>query len=81
MSAQPIGLPGPEEIPEPLFRVVGGNPTDEELAALTAVVVGLTGPAPEAAPDRHRAARAWTRRRQLRLLPAPGPGAWRRSYR
>jgi len=73
---------------EPLFQVLAGNPTDEELAVLTAVVVSLAagsgqdGPAgAHAAADPASTRRAWTRRRQLSLRPAPGPGSWRRSYR
>ncbi len=62
--------------PDPLFRVVRGAPTAEELAALVGAVLSLA-PAPVAAPgvpSRWRAA----------ALPAgrglhPGPGAWRGS--
>jgi hypothetical protein len=61
----------------PLFNVVSGNPSAEELAALTAVVLGLSTPGP--APESKQRTRSWIRRRQLRLQPAPGPGAWRRS--
>ncbi|MBD8043042.1 acyl-CoA carboxylase subunit epsilon [Arthrobacter sp. Sa2BUA2] len=70
---------------EPLFQVLAGNPTDEELAVLAAVVVGLSagsgGSDAHAASDPASTRRAWTRRRQLALRPAPGPGSWRRSYR
>jgi hypothetical protein len=66
------------EVPEtPLLSVVKGNPTPEELAALTAVVASLSAPAapaPEKPSVRH-----WVRRQRLRLDPTPGPGAWRRS--
>lgn len=61
-----------------LFSVVKGSPTPEELAALSAVVVAALGsarPAATSAPS----VRHWVRRQQLRLEPAPGPGAWRRS--
>ncbi len=62
-----------------VLSVVSGRPTDEELAALTAVVVTLQG-AGEAddAPDHGR---SWVRRALLRLGPTPGPGSWRRSVR
>jgi len=80
--------PQAEASAEPLFQVLAGNPTDEELAVLAAVVVGLAagsepdGPAgAHAASDPATTRRAWTRRRQLSLRPAPGPGSWRRSYR
>ncbi|MCQ1996206.1 acyl-CoA carboxylase subunit epsilon [Arthrobacter sp. zg-Y1171] len=70
----------PEPASEPLFSVVSGSPTDEELAALTAVVAGLGAQAAPLSPARP-AHRAWARRRNLRLDPKPGPGSWRRSYR
>lgn len=63
----------------PLLRVVSGNPSAEELAALTAVVsaAGSGGEAPTE-PRRGRwndpAAQA---RRPLR----PGPGAWQAALR
>ncbi|MEW1805204.1 acyl-CoA carboxylase subunit epsilon [Pseudarthrobacter sp. NPDC080039] len=61
----------------PLLSVVKGQPTAEELAALTAVVLSLGGES--AVPARTPAVRHWVRRQQLRLAPAPGPGAWKRS--
>jgi hypothetical protein len=61
----------------PLFSVVKGNPTPEELAALTAVVLSL-GPG-ETAGAGKPSVRHWVRRQQLRLAPTPGPGAWKRS--
>ncbi|TKV27846.1 acyl-CoA carboxylase subunit epsilon [Arthrobacter sp. NamB2] len=62
-----------------VLSVVSGNPTEEELAALTAVVAALqgTGEADEAPTH----ARSWVRRVMLRLGPTPGPGSWRRSVR
>jgi len=70
---------GNDERPEarPFLRVVRGDPTPEELAALVAVLMVRTGEA-EAAPARTRS--AWSdRSRQLRGSLSPGPGAWRRS--
>ncbi|MPY11705.1 acyl-CoA carboxylase subunit epsilon [Arthrobacter bussei] len=63
----------------PVLSVVSGAPTDEELAALTAVVLALrdAGEA-EDVPDHGR---SWLRRALLRLGPTPGPGSWRRSVR
>ena len=61
----------------PLLSVVKGQPTAEELAALTAVVLSL-GSADAVAAGKPTA-RDWVRRQQLRLAPTPGPGAWRRS--
>lgn len=71
-----IGAVPAEEAPA-LFRVVAGNPTPEELAALAVVVLGLQANDVGApAPVPHR---TWVRRNQLRLGPQPGPGSWRRS--
>ncbi|WP_427135641.1 acyl-CoA carboxylase subunit epsilon [Pseudarthrobacter sp. S9] len=73
---EPVETPVVE--PEnPLLSVVKGEPTPEELAALTAVVLSL-GSAEPAAPERP-GVRHWVRRQQLRLAPKPGPDAWRRS--
>lgn len=61
----------------PALRVVRGDPSDEEIAALTAVLAGLAGngePA-EALPRSRWASREAALRRPLR----PGPGAWRAS--
>ncbi|WP_235472033.1 MULTISPECIES: acyl-CoA carboxylase subunit epsilon [unclassified Arthrobacter] len=86
---EPDGTPAFQAPPEPLLQVLSGNPTEEELAALTAVVIGLGAGSPDSVqasgsasgldPARNR--RAWTRRRALSLQPMPGPGSWRRSYR
>jgi hypothetical protein len=60
---------------QPLLRVVRGEPTAAELAALVAVLTARSGARPEAAPRS-----AWTDRALLvRRCPAPGPGAWRTS--
>jgi hypothetical protein len=61
----------------PLISVVKGQPSAEELAALTAVVLSLGGS--ETAGTQKPTARHWVRRQQLRLAPTPGPGAWKRS--
>ena len=72
---EPAETRGPAEAP--LLAVVKGQPSAEELAALTAVVLSLGGaePAPASTPS----VRHWVRRQQLRLAPTPGPGAWKRS--
>ena len=61
-------------------RVVRGAPTEEELAALLALVASAGGDAapPAAAPLEGR----WNDpRRRLRRPPRPGPGSWRSSLR
>ena len=67
----------PAEESAPLFRVVAGNPTPEELEALAVVVLGLQ--ANDGGAHKPAAHRTWIRRDQLRLGPRPGPGSWRRS--
>jgi Acyl-CoA carboxylase epsilon subunit len=73
-AQSPVGDPPVET---PLLTIAKGNPTAEELAAVTAVVLALqSGTEPE---PKRPATRAWARRAQLNLAPKPGPGAWRRS--
>jgi hypothetical protein len=71
---------GPEATPQeqPLLAVVKGEPTAEELAALTAAVVLSLGSGESAAPEKP-GVRHWLRRQQLQLAPQPGPGSWKRS--
>jgi hypothetical protein len=72
---------GQETTPEErraLFRVVRGEPTDAEVAALTVVlaaVASVGGPPPPATRDRWSDPAA-----ALRTPLAGGPGAWRTSY-
>ncbi len=63
-----------------LLRVVHGEPTDAELAALAAVLAaaaagGGGGDVPARGPDRWSDPAA-----RLRTPLAPGPGAWQRTY-
>lgn len=66
-----------QETPRPVLRIVRGEPTAEELAALVAVLAARSGepaPAPKPIPS------AWTdRSRLVRKHLHPGPGAWRAS--
>jgi hypothetical protein len=64
---------------EPVFSVVKGSPTDEELAALVAVLT-LVGrePAPEPATRPSGWSAYW---RSVRAPITPGPNAWRMSGR
>lgn len=66
-----------DEAPDVFLSVVKGQPSAEELAALTAVVLSLGGQ--ETAEVRKPTVRHWVRRQQLRLAPTPGPEAWKRS--
>ncbi|MGO2541383.1 acyl-CoA carboxylase subunit epsilon [Specibacter sp. AOP5-B1-6] len=74
----PIDSQSPAAEPQAsLLNVTRGNPSAEELAAVTAVVLALqSGAGGESiqAPSRH-----WARRSQLNLPPKPGAGSWRRS--
>jgi acyl-CoA carboxylase epsilon subunit len=67
----------------PLFRVVRGNPTAEETAALVAVlaVARAARQAARAASRRAGSSRSgWSDRTRLTQQPLPhGPGAWRSS--
>ena len=78
MSDEPQGddtRPEPEQ--RPILRVVKGDPTPEELAALVAVVAvigsGGTDPAPRRTPE-------WSaHHRKVRTSFPHGPGGWRSS--
>jgi len=63
----------------PLLRVVRGDATPEEIAALVAVLVTRAAEGETSCPARS-ANNAWSdRSRLLRRQLSPGPGAWRRS--
>lgn len=77
-AVEPGDGSGETSAPEqPLFAVVKGEPTPEELAALAAVVLSV-GSGEASAPEKP-SARHWIRRQQLQLAPRPGPGSWKRS--
>ncbi|MFU8852119.1 acyl-CoA carboxylase subunit epsilon [Micromonospora sp. SL1-18] len=62
---------------EPLFRIVRGVPTAEELAALVGAIVARVRPAAAPAPA---AASQWARSaRPAGAALVAGPGAWRAS--
>ena len=64
---------------QPLLRVVRGDATPEEIAALVAVLLARSADAEAPGPARS-VSDAWSdRSRQLRPPLFPGPGAWRRS--
>ncbi|HEX2418329.1 MAG TPA: acyl-CoA carboxylase subunit epsilon [Micromonosporaceae bacterium] len=68
-----------ERSDHPRLRVVRGDPTPEELAALTVVLaVTMSQPADPVPPPRS----LWRDRGRLMRQPThPGPGAWRASAR
>ena len=67
---------GSDEPQAPFLRVVRGDATPEELAAVVAVLASVSG-SPE--PQR-RPAPAWSAHdRKVRVTPPNGPGGWRSS--
>ena len=81
MSGAGVGVPDAPDAPRegPAFlRLVRGNPTDEELAALVAVVAALSGSGPVESADAPRS--EWAApARKVRATHRHGPGAWRAS--
>ena len=63
---------------EPVLRVIRGDATPEEIAALLAVLMSRTAASEPEAPSPVRS--AWSDRSRLVRRPLhPGPGGWRRS--
>ena len=60
----------------PLLRVVEGDATPEEIAALVAVFASLGG---SAAPAPRRTPEWQAHHRKVRATHLPGPGGWRSS--
>ncbi len=74
-----VSEPEPVEQAPPLLRVVTGDPTPEELAALVAVVSAMAAGA-AAAGEKQAPRPEWSaRHRGLRPPHRHGPGAWRAS--
>ncbi|HEU0130785.1 MAG TPA: acyl-CoA carboxylase epsilon subunit [Mycobacteriales bacterium] len=71
------GAAGTPPAGEPLLRIVRGDASPEEVAALVAVLAARGGGAPEP----QRPADGWSCPRPRAPLPAPGPGAWRAAAR
>jgi hypothetical protein len=68
-----------EDQPGPLLRVVKGEPTPAELAALTVVLAALSQRRPRRRPT---PVGAWASRADAVRTPVqPGPGGWRASGR
>ena len=60
----------------PVLRIVKGEPTDDEIAAVVTVVATVAARSAAAAPPRSQ----WRNRtRNIRPAIGPGPGAWRAS--
>jgi len=70
----------PEQVSPPAFSVVRGNPTDEELAAVWAVLASRPAAGPTE-PQRAEASGWSAYWRAVRAPLAPGPSAWRASAR
>lgn len=79
-ATEPMAEPASVEQELPLLSVVSGNPTDEELAALTAVVSALTSASQK---QDNSALALWQRQlnrgQRLGERLRPGPGSWRRA--
>jgi acyl-CoA carboxylase epsilon subunit len=74
---EPVSDERAAEPRRPLLRVVRGEPTPAELAALIAVVAAKAGGGEPAAPQH---VSAWTERSRLARRPiGHGPGQWRAS--
>jgi hypothetical protein len=68
------------ETPPPLLRIVKGDPTPEEMAALVSVVSAMS--AAGAATGQQRPKPEWgAHHRKVRTAHRHGPGAWRASAR
>jgi hypothetical protein len=67
----------------PLLRIVKGDPTPDEVAALVAVVSAMADAAAEqASKEKQRPRPEWSARHRLLRKPhRHGPGAWRASAR
>jgi acyl-CoA carboxylase epsilon subunit len=63
----------------PILRVVRGNATPEEIAALVAVLLARSADAEAPGPARSVSGSWADRSGQIRRPLSPGPGAWRRT--
>jgi len=63
----------------PILRVVRGDATPEEIAALVAVLLARSADAEASGQDRSVSGSWADRSGQIRRPLSPGPGAWRRT--
>lgn len=75
--------PTPDAAPAPAFQIVHGNPSDEDLAALTAVLASLRrGRGRPHTPADMRISGGWSSYWHKLTQPAlPGTNAWRSTFR
>ena len=74
------GEPSTRPITQPPLVLVKGDATEEEVAALVAVVQGLAAAAAHAAPGPASPRSSWASpARQVRTAHHAGPGGWRAS--
>jgi hypothetical protein len=77
MSAQPST---PDAVSrEPAFRITAGNPTADELAAVTALLLAIARSRTSGPPPAHQVGGWADPALRLRRPLPPGPGAWRAS--
>lgn len=82
-DAGPPGVEVAQPQPAPLLRIVRGQPTDEELAALVTVVAAAAAGADVADQAPHAGPSPWGRPLLMHRHPIAdiGPGAWQHSLR
>jgi Acyl-CoA carboxylase epsilon subunit len=69
-----------DEARRPVLRVIRPDATDEEIAALVAVIAAGAGSGRDSQADAQIPTSAWSdRAAALRRTHRPGPGAWRAS--
>jgi Acyl-CoA carboxylase epsilon subunit len=77
-----VTLPADDDRPpeRPTLRVIRGDATPEEIAALVAVLMAQAAGSASPAASARSARSAWSdRSQQLHAPIRPAPGAWRRS--
>jgi hypothetical protein len=71
---------GPQPADKPTLRIINGNPTPEEVAAVTVVLTAIAGGASNREPEPVTRAGTWADPAlRMRRPIHPGQGAWRAS--